>query len=121
MALTKSSGQSRSSTSCSAGGSATGSGVAIGYGISGVAKITNGGTGPTVACGLYLDFSADNSTWVTGPLVGLGDTANSAVTYIPFSLGIGAGGDFAYFRTRFTGNTGQAVTVEDTYSSTTAL
>lgn len=123
MALTKSGAlvNSTSSQSCSAGGTVTGTGRAIGYGVSGVATITNGGTGPTVACGCYLDYSADNSTWVTGPLIGLGDTANSSVTAIPFSLGIGAGADWAYFRTRFTGNTGQAVTVKDEHSSTTAL
>ncbi len=123
MALTKSSSAlvSTSSTSCGAGGTATGSGVLIGYGISGVATITNGGTGPTTACGVYLDFSADNTTWTTGPLVGLGDTANGSVTRIPFAIGIGSGGDWAYYRTRYTGNTGQAVTVEDAASSTTAL
>lgn len=123
MALTKSSSAlaSTSSTSCGAGNTVTGTGTLIGYGVSGVATITNGGTGPTVPCGLYIDFSPDNSSWTTGPLVGLGDTANGSVTRIPFAIGIGSGGDWAYYRTRYTGNTGQAVTVEDAASSTTAL
>jgi len=121
MALTKSNRTAVSSQSCSAGGSVTGSGQTIGYGVSGVASITNGGTGPTVTCGVYLDFSDDNSTWTTGPLIGLGDTVNSSVTYVPYSLGIGAGGDWAYYRVRFTGNTGQAVTVAAADSSTTSI
>jgi len=121
MALTKSAGSSRSSTTCAAGGSATGTGQSIGYGVSGVATITNGGTGPTAPCGLYLDYSADNATWINGPLIGLADTVGSSVTRIPFALAIGAGGDWNYFRTRFTGNTGQDVTVVDNYSATTGL
>lgn len=123
MALSKS-GTARavqSAVSNSAGGTTTTSGLVVNYGVSGVATITNGGTGPTAECTVRIDFSADNSTWITGPVIGGGGTANSAITLIPYAMGVGAYGDWAYYRLVFTGNSGQAVTVEASDSTTTAL
>lgn len=122
MALTKTSRVPvAAATSCSAGGTVNGTVGSVNYGVSGVATITNG-TAPATPCGLYLDYSPDGgSTWYPGPLVGLADTVGSSVTLIAYSLGIGAGGDWTHYRPRFTGNTGQAVTVEAEDSSTTSL
>lgn len=111
----------QASTSNAAAGTTTSSGQSIGYGDSGIAVITNGGTGPTIACALYIDFSADNSTFINGPAVGSGDTVASSVTTIPYSFGIGGGGDWNYYRTRFTGNTGQSCTVIATDSTTSGV
>lgn len=122
MALTKSNRTPQSSTTCTAGGTQSGSSSSLNYGVSGVAKITNGGSAPTTPCGLYLDFSPDNgTTWYAGPLIGVADVVASSVTLIPYALGIGAGGDWTHYRPRFTGNTGQSVTVEAQDSTTTAL
>lgn len=121
MALTKSSQTPQASASNAAGGTTTGSGLAINYGVSGVAVITNSGTGPTVACSVYIDFSSNNTDWFNGPAIGVGGIANSEVTRVPFALGIGAGGDWNYYRVRFTGNTGQAVTVQADAHTTTGL
>lgn len=123
MALTKSPTARAvlASVSNAAGDTKTSAGFLVGYGVSGVATITNGATGPTVECTVRIEFSADNSAWVTGPVLGGGGTANSAVTWIPYALGIGSHGDWAYYRLVFTGNTGQAVTVEAADSSTSGI
>lgn len=123
MALTKS-GSARvvqSSATNTAGSTTTTSGQTVGYGASGVAKITNGSTAPTLPCQVYMDFSADNSTFYNGPSIGSADTVASSVTLIPYAIGIGTGGDWAYYRLRFTGNTGQSVTVEAEDSSTSGV
>ena len=114
MALTKSPTPlvSKASGANASGNTATGSGVEIKNGVAGIATITNGASGPTTPCGLYLDYSADNTNWVNRPLIGLGDTANNAITPIPFR----PDPEWNYYRTRFTGNTGQSVTVEDAAS-----
>lgn len=125
MALTKSSSARSivSSQSCSAGGTvASASGFEIGYGVSILATITNGATGPTVECQVRVDFSADGTTWNTGYVIGGGGTTANAVTRIGWSLApAGGGGDWAYYRLVFTGNTGQAVTVAAVDSTTTAI
>jgi hypothetical protein len=123
MALTKSVANRavQASATNTAGSTTTTSGQLISYGVSGVAVITNGGTGPTVACSVYVDFSADNSNWITGPAIGVGDTVNSSVTRIPYGFGPGGPmGDFAYYRLRFTGNTAQSVTVQADDATTTS-
>jgi len=122
MALTKSAQTPQASTSCAAGGTVNGSGLPINYGVSGVAVVTNGPSGPTTGCALYLQFSADNSAWTQPVLVGIADTAANAVAAIPFAVAApGAGGDWAYYRTTFSGNSGQAVTVQAVASTTTSL
>lgn len=122
MALTKSNRTVQSTTPVSPGSPQSSPAQAINYGVSGVGVITNGGTPPNFPCGLRLDFSPDGgTTWVTGPMIGYADLVASSVTRIPYSLGIGAGGDWTHYRTTFTGHTGQAVTVQADDSTTTAL
>lgn len=79
-------------------------------------KITNGGTGPTVQCeGRVLISHADTlptaasagADWKTIWRFG-GGTTNSAVTEQSFQFGP----EVRHLEVEFTGNTGQAVTVE---------
>lgn len=121
MALSKSGQLSSGPTPCAAGATILGTAFQVNYGVSGVARIMNATTPPTAPCGFSLDFSTDGSNWVNGPLAGVGDTIANSTTLIPFSLAIGGGGDWAYYRVRFTGNAGQAVTVQADASTTTGL
>lgn len=98
----------QSSGSNTSGSTTTGSSVdlttALEAGVTGV--ITNGGTGPTVGCDFIVEVSNDNSTWTefaraTAPI------ANSTTYTFPVHLP----GWVMYARTKFTGNTGQTVTV----------
>jgi hypothetical protein len=125
MALSKSAQTPQASTSRAAGAASTDSSwTAINYGVSGVMKITNGGTGPSAGCNAIIEVAQDSSG--TGAMEysrqNQGDLTASAVVTIPFGLGVGGlGGDFSHYRTRFSGNTGQAVTVEAQAMTTTAL
>jgi hypothetical protein len=122
LALTRATQTVQASTSNAAGATTTSSAFAVGYGVSGVAMITNGGTGPTVGCDFILEVSNDSgTTWFEWSRQTAG-VANSTAYRFPFALGVGgAGGDFGHYRTRFTGNTGQAVTVRCDAHSVTAL
>lgn len=71
------------------------------------AKITNGGTGPTVGCDFVVEVSNDNSAWKTYSRQTAG-VANSLVSEFTVDLPPAT----MYVRSKFTGNTGQAVTVE---------
>ena len=86
-------------------------------------KITNGGTGPTVQCeGRVLISHADTlppaasagADWKTIWRFG-GGTTNSAVTEQSFQFGP----EVRHLEVEFTGNTGQAVTVEAVASTYT--
>ncbi len=125
MALTKSAASIavQASASNTAGATTTSSSFLIGYGFSVIAKITNGGTGPTIPCGVTLQVSADNSTFYNTDDVRTASVTASAVFTTKFDLGVGGvnGGDWAYGRLVFTGNTAQTVTVQADGSSTTAL
>jgi hypothetical protein len=77
------------------------------YGAVITAKITNGGTGPTIACSVTVNISSDNSTWKPFARATAG-TANSGVYDYVFDLPA----PVMYAQVVFTGNTGQAVTVE---------
>ena len=79
-------------------------------------KVTNGGTGPTVQCeGRVLVSHEDTlpaagsagADWKTIWRFG-GGTANSAITEQSFEFGP----EIRHIEVEFTGNTGQAVTVE---------
>lgn len=121
MALTKSYTAMQASASNTAGSTTTPTAVLINYGISIIAKITNGGTGPTIGCDAVLEVSDDNSTFFELDRRTAGTTASATYLFI-FNLGIGgAGGDWKYVRIKFTGNTGQTVTVQADCESTTAL
>jgi hypothetical protein len=79
-------------------------------------KVTNGGTGPTVACTMIVDTSHDGTNWYERERV-LCDATNSAITEWNHDLPIG----IMYARMRFTGNTGQAVTVESYGQEATSI
>jgi len=78
-----------------------------GYGGTLYVKLTNGGTGPTVAAQVQVQASPDDSNWydVGGPLVG--STSNSAVSSWKVPIDIGD----KYVRTVSGSNTGQNVTI----------
>jgi hypothetical protein len=122
LVLTRSTQTVQASTSNAAGATTTSSSFAVGYGVSGLAMITNGGTGPTAGCDFVLEVSNDGgTTWFEWSRQTAG-TTNSGVYRFPFALGVGGvGGDFGHYRTKFTGNTGQAVTVQANAETTTAL
>lgn len=118
MALAKTLTTVVSSTSNSAGGTTRGvADVRTKHGGLLTLKITNGGTGPSVACqGRVLVSHAEGATptaasagadWKT-VFVFDGGTANNAVTEQHFVFGPGV----QHIEVEFTGNTGQAVTVE---------
>ena len=96
-------------TSNTASGTTTGTAVNLttAYGGYLTGKITNGATGPTVACAMAVLVSGDNTNWKTVATYS-GDTANSSV----FEWGIEIPAGVMYVNAQFTGNTGQAVTVE---------
>ncbi len=120
MALSKTAQTVVASASNTAGSTTTSSAFDTDYGVSGVAKITNGGTGPTVGCDFVIEVSNDGSTWFEWSRQ-TASVTNSAVTLFPFRLGIGNGADFQAYRVKFTGNTGQTVTVQCDAEVTTAL
>lgn len=108
-AYTKAAITLQASASNAAAATATGTGVdlttALGAVVTG--RITNGGTGPTVGCDFILETSNDNATWrelvrVTAPVAA--STSYDFPVEIPDAV--------MYVRSRFTGNTAQAVTVE---------
>lgn len=109
MAATKSATTIQSSASNGAGSTTTSSAVDLttGYGMLITAKVTNGGTGPTVACDFVVQVSNDNSAWKEFARYTAG-VANSGAYEFAVDLPMAT----MYARTVFTGNTGQAVTVE---------
>ena len=109
MAATKTSRTIKASGSNAAGATASGTELDLStkYGATLAARITNGGTGPTIGCdfvvyvgdatGVKREFSRQ-----TGP------TTNSAITDFVVEIPPSA----MFINVDFTGNTGQAVTVE---------
>ena len=112
MAATHSTAVAQTSTSNTAGSTTTGSWIDLTavYSSTIYALITNGGTGPTVGCSVRVDLSTDNGTTIYQGVLGtyLAGTANSTTYWFAFSLPP----DTMYARVVFTGNTGQAVTVQ---------
>lgn len=76
-------------------------------GCSVTAKITNGGTGPTVPATVEIQVSNDGSAWKSWAKASAG-VANSGVYEFSFDLPP----SIMYARTRFADNTVQNVTVE---------
>ena len=122
MALAKTAQAAQASTSNAAGATTNGASFAVNYGVSGLAQITNGGTGPTIACSFNMQVSNDGgTTWFTISSQTAGVTAGAAYLF-PFSLGVcGANGDWGNYRVQFTGNTGQGVTVQADAETTVTL
>ncbi len=90
------------------------------------AKITNGATGPTVACTMTVSAAPnDGATPAAGALGAdwkliyqfAGSTTNGDVTHFP-AIDIGPG--VQHLQVEFSGNTGQAVTVEAFLSEITS-
>lgn len=109
MPATKTSVTIQTSATNTAGSTTTSSAVDLTtiYGMLITGKITNGGTGPTVACDFVVEVSNDNSAWKTYARYSAGTTINGVFEFavdLPMST--------MYARTVFTGNTGQSVTVE---------
>lgn len=68
--------------------------------------VTNGGTGPTVACDAILEASNDNTNWHEFSRQTAGVTPSTAYTFnVEVPVGV------MYLRSKFTGNTAQDVTV----------
>ena len=97
------------STSNTSGSTTTGTAINLTTALGGLltAKITNGGTGPTVACDLVIEVSGDNTNWKTFARF-RHTTANNDVGEWAVNIPVGT----MYVRAVFTGNTVQAVTVE---------
>lgn len=124
MALTKNDTTIVASASNAAGATTRGTiDLSAVYGGIVTMKITNGGTGPTVQCeGRVLISHADTlptaasagADWKTIWRFG-GGTTNSAVTEQSFQFGP----EVRHLEIEFTGNTGQAVTVEAVASTYT--
>ena len=109
MTATKNARAFQASASNAAGATATGTAVdlrtALGCTICGI--ITNGATGPTVACSMRVEISNDgtNFTIFSNEISAVG---NNVITNMqPVILPP----ETMYARTIFTGNTGQTVTV----------
>jgi Flp pilus assembly protein CpaB len=118
MAATHATGSLQSSTSCGIGATITSTTLdnSTAYGALITAKITNGATGPTVGCTATVNISPDGTTWYyyasqTGSLLAL------AVVAMAFEVPMHA----VKAQVVFTGNTGQAVTVEAQYEQTTGI
>lgn len=116
--VTKNARTIQASASNTAGGSTTGTAVDLttAFGAAVTGKVTNGATGPTVGCDFVIEVSHDNATWYESYRVTAG-VANSGSYSWTSELGMGV----MYARARFTGNTGQAVTVEAYLQEATSI
>jgi hypothetical protein len=113
--------QALASVSNAAGATKETTALAVNQGVSGVAKVTNGATGPTVGVDVIVQVNNDGgSTWHEWSRQTMPVT-NSGVYNVPIGLSPGNGGDWLYYRVQFAGNTGQAVTVQYDGSTTTAF
>ena len=121
MALSKTSQSVVSTISNLAAGTTVSLAFDTNYGVSGVAKITNAGIGPTIACDFIIEGSNDGgSNWFEW-LRQTASTSTNTVSLFPFSLALGNGGDFNKYRVKFMGNTGQSVTVQCDAMTTATL
>lgn len=109
MAATKNSRTLLASTSNAAGATTNGTelNLSTAYAAGVIAKITNGGTGPTVGCDfvVYVGESTGTKREISRQTA---PTTNSAVTEFPVDIPPWA----MFVNITFTGNTGQAVTCE---------
>ena len=121
MALTKTAQSVQASATSVVGTPTVSAWFTTNYGVSGVAIVTNGGTGPTIGCDFVIEVSNDGGTT---PFEWTRQTAGvvaGATSRFPFALSIGGGADFDSYRTRFTGNTGQSVTVQADAKTTATI
>ena len=89
-----------------------------GYGATVNIKLTNGGTGPTIAAQVQVELSEDNSEWYKfgGPLVG-GVANNGIYSWGGIEIPMGT----QYLRLVAGSNTGQNVTVDADISEVSAV
>jgi hypothetical protein len=99
----------QASTTNTAAGTTTGTGVNLttALGCTITAKITNGATGPTLACSVEVQISNNGTDWKRFA-ISRAALGNNAVSEFVFDLPA----PVMHARTVFTGNTGQDVTVE---------
>lgn len=118
MAATKTSGALQASASNTAGSTTTSSTLDLttAYGAVITAKVTNGGTGPTIACTATLNISPDGSTWYfwAAQTAGVTNSGVYPMTFVVPPEAIKA-------QIVFNGNTAQTVTVEAQYQALTAI
>lgn len=123
MALTKVAQAVQASGTNNASATTNSSAFSVGYGISGLASISNTGVAPTIGCTFNLQVANDGgvTNWFTISSQTAGVTASTTYNF-PFSIGVGGGnGDWGHYRSQFTGNTGQGVIIQADAESTTAL
>ena len=112
MAIAHATVAAQASASNAAAGTTTGSWIDLtsAYKASILALIINGATGPTVACTATVDLSPDNGTTV---YPGAGGSFQAGITAsTTYAAEFSLPEDTMYARVVFTGNTGQAVTVQ---------
>jgi hypothetical protein len=98
----------QASTSVAAGGSQTSTTLSLttSLGASVVARVVNGATAPTIGCDVILEYQ-DGTNWFESARATAGLT-NAATYDLVFAIRP----EIQNVRLRFTGHTGQAVTVE---------
>ena len=108
----------QASATNTAGSTTTGTALdtRAGFGMLITGKITNGATGPTVACNFILEVSHDNTNFKTF-ISATSQLGNAVVTEWVVDLPPTC----SYVRSKFVGNTGQSVTVECLGSEWTTL
>ncbi len=118
MAASKTSRTILASASNSASGSTNGTELDLTTKYGGLlfAKITNGGTGPTVGCD-FVVYLGEATTVKREFSRQTASTTNSAVTEFCVEVPPGA----MFLNATFTGNTGQAVTVESYFQELTSI
>jgi hypothetical protein len=118
MAATKSSSTIQASTANTAGSTlnSTTLDLTTAYGAVITGTMTNGGTGPTIACTATCQVSLDGTTFDTWAAV-TGVTTASAVTAFAFEVPL----HVIKTRVSFSGNTGQSVTCVARAQYTTAI
>jgi hypothetical protein len=118
MATTKAATTIQASATNTAGSTTTSSTLDLSddYGAGIMVKITNGATGPTIACTATCNVSSDGSTWKYFQSA-TGGTANNGVYQFAFDLPAWV----MQAQVVFTGNTGQSVTVEAFAQALTAI
>lgn len=108
----------QASATNTAAGTTTGSWIDITASGGGLASllVTNGGTGPTIACSGSIDASPDNGTTVYNDLGTFTAGVTASTTYYGHVI-VPPG--TRYIRSRFTGNTVQGVTVQADFQKLT--
>jgi hypothetical protein len=118
MAVSKTARTLQASASNSAGNTLTGTGISLSTALGGTitAKITNGGTGPTVPADCVIQISNDGTNWKEY-MRATAKTGNSVITEFSFEIPPAV----MNVRSVFTGNTGQAVTCEAFFHELTSI